>query len=99
MKTNYLLIIFLLTSIFSFAQNYDIGGVVKEIGSGLPIAGANIQIKNSKKVSTTDFDGNFSLKGIPSGSIVVFSYIGFENSQYKVTSNNSKISISLHEVK
>ena len=97
MKTNYLIIIFLLFSSFSFAQNYDISGVVKEKGSGLPIAGANVQIKNYKKGSTTDFDGKFTLKEIPSGTIVVFSYIGFENFQYKVTSNDSKISISLKE--
>lgn len=97
MKTNYLLIIFLFLSNFGFAQSYDIEGVVKEMGSGLPIAGANVQIKNSKKGSTTDFDGKFTLKEIPSGAVVVFSYIGFENFQYKVISNDSKISISLKE--
>ena len=97
MKTNYLLIIFLLLSTFGFAQSYDISGIVKEMGSGLPIPGANIQIKNTKKGSATDFDGKFTLKGVPSGSIVVFSYIGFENLEYKVTSNDSKISISLKE--
>ncbi len=97
MKTNYLLIIFLLLSSFGFAQSYDISGVVKEMGSGVPIPGANIQIKNTKKGSATDFDGKFTLKGVPSGSIVVFSYIGFENFEYKVTSNDSKISISLKE--
>jgi hypothetical protein len=37
MKTNYLLIIFLLLSTFGFAQSYDISCVVKEMGSGLPI--------------------------------------------------------------
>ena len=97
MKTNYLLIIFLLLSTFGFAQSYDISGVVKEMGSGLPIPGANIQIKNTTKGSTTDFDGKFTLKGVSSGSTVVFSYIGFENFEYKVTLNNSKISISLKE--
>ena len=97
MKTNYLLIIFLLLSTFGFAQSYDIGGVIKESGSGLPIPGANIQIKNSTKGATTDFDGKFTLKGVPSGSKVVFSYLGFKNFEYKVTSNDLKISISLQE--
>ena len=97
MKTNYLLIIFLLLSTFGFAQSYDISGVVKEMCSGLPIPGANIQIKNTTKGSTTDFDGKFTLKGVSSGSTVVFSFIGFENFEYKVTLNNSKISISLKE--
>ena len=67
MKSNYLLIIFLLLSTFGFAQSYDIGGVVKETTSGLPIPGVNIQIKNAPKSTVTDFDGNFTLKGVSSG--------------------------------
>jgi hypothetical protein len=45
--------------------------VVIEKESGLPIPGVNIQIKNSTKGTATDFDGKFSLKGLPSGSTVV----------------------------
>jgi hypothetical protein len=44
--------------------------VVNEKESGLPIPGVNIQIKNPKKGTATDFDGK-SLKGLPSGSTLV----------------------------
>ncbi|MDR6968368.1 TonB-linked SusC/RagA family outer membrane protein [Flavobacterium arsenatis] len=97
MKSNYLLIYFLLLSAFGFAQSYDIGGTVKESGSGLPLPGVNIQIKNSTKGTTSDFDGNFSLTGIPSGSVVVFSYVGFSNFEYTVTSTNNNVAVSLQE--
>lgn len=97
MKSNYLLIYFLLLSAFGFAQSYDIGGTVKESGSGLPLPGVNIQIKNTTRGTTSDFDGNFSLGGIPTGSVVVFSYVGYSNFEYTVTSNNSNVAIAMQE--
>jgi TonB-linked SusC/RagA family outer membrane protein len=97
MKSNYVLIIFLLFSTFGFAQSFDIGGIVKEKGSGFPIPGVNVQIKNSKKGIATDFDGKFSLKGIPSGSTLVFTYIGYRNFEYKVSGSDSNISVEIQE--
>lgn len=97
MKSNYLLILFLFFSTFGFAQSYDVGGFVKEKGSGLPIPGANIQIKNSTIGTITDFDGAFSLKKVSTGTTLIFSYIGYKNFEYKVTSANSNINIALVE--
>ena len=97
MKSHYLLILFLFLSSFGYAQGYDVGGVVKEAGSGLPIPGVNVQVKNSTIGTATDIDGRFSLKGISSNAILVFSYVGFKNLEYKVVSNNSALSISLQE--
>ncbi|MEZ7499721.1 TonB-dependent receptor [Flavobacterium sp. Arc3] len=97
MKSNYLLIIFLFFSTFGFAQSYDVGGIVKEKGSGLPIPGANIQVKNSASGTVTDFDGAFSLKKISSGATLVFSYIGYKNFEYKVNSSNTNLTIILEE--
>jgi TonB-linked SusC/RagA family outer membrane protein len=97
MKSKYLLIIFLFLSAFGYAQGYDIRGVVKEAGSGLPIPSVNIQIKNSNKGTTSDVDGKFNLKGISSGATLVFSYLGFKNFEYKVTSTDMNLSISLQQ--
>lgn len=97
MKSNYLLIIFLFLSAFGYAQNYEIEGVVKETGSGLPIPSVNIQIKNSNIGTTSDMDGKFNLEGISAGSTVIFSYLGFENFEYKVTSSILNLSVSLQQ--
>ena len=97
MKSNYLLILFLFLSSFGFAQGYDVGGVVKEASSGLPIPGVNVKVKNGTIGSATDMDGRFYLKEVPSGATLVFSYLGFKNLEYKVVSNNSSLSISLQE--
>ncbi|SEA75095.1 TonB-linked outer membrane protein, SusC/RagA family [Flavobacterium gillisiae] len=97
MKSNYLLIIFLFLSTFGFAQSFDIGGTVKENSSGLSIPGVNVQIKNTNKGVSTDFDGKFSLKGIPSGSVVVFTFIGYKTFEYKVTASNNNMSVLMQD--
>ncbi|HTG65987.1 MAG TPA: TonB-dependent receptor [Flavobacterium sp.] len=97
MKSNYLLIVFLMFSTLGFSQSFDIGGTVKENNSGLSIPGVNIQIKNDTKGTTTDFDGKFTLKGVPSGSVVVFTFIGYKTFEYKVTASNTAMSITLME--
>lgn len=97
MKTNYLLILFLFLSCWSFAQGVEVGGVVKETGSGLPIPGVNIQVKNATTNTATDMDGRFSLKNVSTGATLVFSYIGYKNLEYKVVSANNSLSIVLIE--
>ena len=95
MKSNYLLITLLFLTSFGFAQSFDVGGVVKEANSGLPIPGVTIQIKNTTKGTTSNMDGKFSLKGIQSGSTVVFSYVGYKNFDYKVSSTTNNLTVSL----
>ena len=97
MKSNYLLFLFLFLSAFGFAQSFEIEGVVKEAGSGLPIPGVNVQIKNAIKGTSTDFDGRFSLKGLAAGSTVVFSYLGFKNYEYQVSASANSLSITMQE--
>lgn len=95
MKSKLLLIAFMLVSTFCFAQDVEIGGQVNEATTGLPIPGVNVAVKNSTLGTVTDIDGNYNLK-VPAGSIVVFSYIGFESFEKVVTSNET-ITVSLKE--
>jgi TonB-linked SusC/RagA family outer membrane protein len=97
MKSNYLLILFLFLTSFGFAQGNDVGGVVKEAGSGLPIPGVNIQVKNATTGTSTDMDGRFSIKNVPAGSTLVFSYVGYKNLEFKVTSANNALNIVMQE--
>lgn len=53
-------------------------GVVKD-KTGEPLIGVTVLLKGHKGTGTiTDFDGNFSLDNIPAGSLLQFSYIGYE---------------------
>lgn len=97
MKSNYLLIIFLLFSTFGFSQSITVGGVVKEKATGLPIPGANVQVKNSNTGTVTDFDGLFTLKAVSPGATVVVSYIGYRNFEFKASAATTTFTITLEE--
>lgn len=97
MKSNHLLIIFLLFSAFGFAQKKDIAGTVKERNTGIPLYGVNISDKNSGNTVSTDFDGKFLLKGVTPGSTLVFSYVGYKSREYITTANDSKVDILLED--
>jgi TonB-linked SusC/RagA family outer membrane protein len=95
MKSNYLLLYFLLLSTLGFAQSYDIGGTVKEMSTGIPLPGVSIQVGGSQSGTISDLDGNFILSGIPPGSTVTFSYLGFKTYEYVVNSSATDLSISM----
>ncbi|WP_264565010.1 SusC/RagA family TonB-linked outer membrane protein [Flavobacterium sp. N3904] len=97
MKSNHLLIIFLLFSTFGFAQKINVEGIVKEKGSGLPLYGVNVQDKNTGNTMSTDFDGKFTIKGISSGTTLVFTYVGYKTQEYKVTSAETNVVIILDD--
>lgn len=95
MKSKLFLIAFLLLSAFGFAQNAEITGTVNEAATGLPMPGVNITVKDATISTVTDIDGNFSIS-VPSGSTLVFSFIGF-NTQERVVNNSENLIISLTE--
>jgi len=86
MKSKLFLIAILLMSTFCFAQDVEIGGQVTEASTGLPMPGVNVAVKNSTVGTVTDMDGNYNLK-VPTGSIVIYSFIGFEPFEKDVTAN------------
>ncbi len=94
MKSNFFLIVFTFISYFCSAQQYDVSGTITEAQTGLGLPGANVSIKNGTQQTTADFDGNFTLTRVPSGSKLVISYIGFVTKEVVVTSSQP-ISISL----
>lgn len=65
-----------------FSQIKVTGIVIDE--SDEPIIGATIQVKGEKsKGSITDIDGKFYLPSVPSGSLLVVSYVGMKTAEVK----------------
>ena len=79
MKKNlFTLCMMLLLSMLSFAQgSLTISGVVTEKKTGEPIIGASILLKGQSSGTITDFNGNYSIPNVPSGTTLVFSYRKF----------------------
>ncbi|OOV19535.1 TonB-dependent receptor [Flavobacterium sp. LM4] len=77
------------------AQGKEISGIVTSGQDKLPLPGVNIMIKGTQTSTTTGFDGQYSIKALPT-DVLVFSFIGFENQQVTVGSQ-SKVNIVLGE--
>ncbi|MVO09911.1 SusC/RagA family TonB-linked outer membrane protein [Flavobacterium sp. TP390] len=75
MRKIYFLLITIMCSIFSFAQEIN-GTIVDEFGNALP--GVNIQTLKSNKFATSNFDGSFTIQG-SIGEQIKFSMIGMED--------------------
>lgn len=80
-------------------DSYTVSGtVMTETGSPLP--GVTVIIKNEAGVGTaTNSDGVFSLKDVGKNSVLVFSFIGYENQEVLVTEDMPKMKIVLKESK
>ena len=76
------------------AQQSIVSGVVFD-DTGNPLPGATVSVKGSDGVgSITDFDGNYSVN-IPEGSdTLIFSYIGFLETQVNI-SGKSTVNVNL----
>jgi len=96
MTTKFLTILFLLCASLVWSQDVTITGVITDLNSGQPIPGVNVLIKNTTKGAFSDFDGKYELSNIPVGSILVFTYVGYENQEITV-SNADPINVSLSE--
>lgn len=68
------------------------GKVLDEKGIGIP--GVSIKVKNTVKTTTTDNDGDFSLKGLPDDAILVVSYVGYTTQETKVNAGNMRIKLT-----
>lgn len=66
----------------------DVQGVVLD-ENGEPIIGVSISIKDSKSGTVTDIDGQFILDLHGAENTLVFSYIGYETKEVKVTRGSS----------
>ena len=82
----HLLLLALLISGVSFAQNhFEVRGCVTD-KQNEPLIGVAVQIKDKSTGTMTDIDGNYVLPGVPEGSTLVFTYLGFKSKEVKATS-------------
>jgi len=84
MRILYFTLLLILT-IRSYAQDRVISGRLTD-DSGEPLPGVTILVKGTTVGGVTDIDGFYSVSA-PVGSILVFSYIGFETQEIIVTDN------------
>lgn len=97
MKTKFSGILTLLLAFvvqLTFAQEKTISGTVSD-NSGLPLPGATVLVKGTSSGTSSDFDGNYSIKA-SSGATLVFSFVGYTTQEITVGASNT-INVTLQE--
>ena len=75
-------------------QNGVCNGVVTDT-TGETVIGASVVVKGTTNGTITGFDGDFSLSGVTKGSILVVSFVGYQNTEVKW--NGQPLTIVLKE--
>lgn len=93
-----LLLLFLWSCGIAWAQERQVTGTVTRDRTGEPLAGVTVTIKGTDLATTTDNNGQFTIR-IPQGRnnpVLVFSYVGHSPREVAVGSGND-VSTSLQE--
>ncbi len=77
----------------SVMAQQKISGKVTDVTNDDPLPGVSIVIKGTTEGTVTDYDGNYSIS-VEKGSIIVFSFIGFDE-QETMVDNQSVVNVQL----
>ena len=94
----YCLLVLLLLGLGSFsavAQVKEVSGLVSD-SNKIGIPGVTVLVKGTKTSTLTDLDGNYKITVPTTKTILVFSYVGFDNQEIAVDTN-SRINATLKE--
>lgn len=89
-----LFIFILLSTKLSAQQNTVTGRIIDSAGTALP--GVSVIIKGTKNGTTTNQQGEFELRGVPSAGTLVISYIGLETQEVRMA-GRSTLNVVMHE--
>ena len=93
-------LLLLLTTSFLWAQNTaELSGKITDKTTQKPLIGADIYLKELKKGTNADTQGNYHLKGIPEGNYTIIgSYLGYQTFSKKIyLKGQERLDISLKE--
>jgi len=87
-----LIVVLLFTTSFSaLSQTITVKGKVTDAASGDPIPFANLIFKGTTVGTTTDFDGNYSLKVSVRVDSLIASYLGYKTRAKKIDKTSSQV--------
>ncbi|PXY39160.1 SusC/RagA family TonB-linked outer membrane protein [Flavobacterium cheongpyeongense] len=96
MNQNVLKLLFLFF-LFGFqnlqAQTVTVKGTITDAG-GMPIPGANVNVKGTRTSTSSDFDGKYSISVPNQSAILVFTYVGSATKEISV-SGSTTINVTL----
>lgn len=91
----YIILLGFLFYLPALGQQITVKGIVKDTKTGIPLPGVSVLIKSTTKGTSTDFDGNYTIK-TDAKSILQFSFIGYKTVEIPVNGKTT-INASLNE--
>jgi TonB-linked SusC/RagA family outer membrane protein len=73
----------------------DVHGTVRNSMTREPIEGVTVAIRGQVRGTRTNAKGEFTVKGVEPGFILVFSYVGFTTAEIKVTDVDKELFVNL----
>ncbi|MDE6648857.1 MAG: TonB-dependent receptor [Muribaculaceae bacterium] len=95
LRKAFLALVALMMATPAFAQNIDVSGTVLD-DQGEPLIGVTVMVQGTSNGTATDFDGNYSIKNVPSKGKLVYSYIGYAQQVIDVK-GRSRIDVKMSE--
>jgi outer membrane cobalamin receptor len=92
--THLITVVVMLFTALAFSQS-TVTGTVVDSGMSSPLPGANVVEKGTTNGTTSDFDGNFTLKTQSSSGEVVISYVGYSPLTVAFSGDQNLGSVSL----
>lgn len=68
-------------------RNINVTGFINSDEDNLPVIGASIRVKNSRKAAITNSDGKFTLYNIPEGATLQVTFVGMQEANVKARPN------------
>ncbi|WP_300976674.1 TonB-dependent receptor [Flavobacterium sp.] len=96
MKSKLVVIAFILLASLGYAQTNEIIGKVIDAKTGTSLPGVNVRVKNGSQSVSTDFDGDFKLAKVADNAVLLFSYVGYKDTQLTVKGNQN-VTIKMEE--
>lgn len=91
--TKFLVLLFSLATLSTYAQQKKVSGTVTAKSDGLPLPAVSVVVKGTSLGAQTDADGKYSIT-VPENGTLIFSYIGFVTREVKVGAT-STVNIAL----
>ena len=77
-------LLFMVITVAASAQERTVTGKVTDQQTGLPMQGVSVKVKNSDVGTSTNIDGDYTIRVPSSESILVFTYVGYLMYELKV---------------
>ncbi|GGW79871.1 SusC/RagA family TonB-linked outer membrane protein [Salegentibacter mishustinae] len=83
LKLSFFLFLLLCANLIT-AQEIQVTGNVTTAEEGMPLLGATVSVKGTSTGTSTDFDGNYSIDGVSPDATLVFTFVGYKQTEVPV---------------